>query len=268
MKPDYWRQLDFFNPDNCDISPTVIGAGSTGSFIVLGLAAMGFKKIVVIDHDNIDAHNMPNQFFAQSLLKDMVDGTISKVMMLKQTIAMLYPNTELIVYPIEVEETHNNKWFSPIVFSCVDDNKVREFIFQNWQCDDLRGILIDPRTGGEYYNVFVLTKYLRSSDYGYYINSLEGETANLPCTGTSIADVAFAVAASCIQRMREYLKTNKCMLLHTFHDCKTNLTSYMRLSDEADFNDTNKYYKEPDVATGEEVKDEQSTDSDRQQDIA
>lgn len=62
---DYSRQLDIFNPQSFNTPVHVIGAGATGSWVVLMLAKMGIKDIHVWDFDVVEEHNLPNQAFFQ-----------------------------------------------------------------------------------------------------------------------------------------------------------------------------------------------------------
>lgn len=232
MKADYWRQLDFFDPAKFREEPVIIGAGSTGSFIAVGLAALGVKSMTIIDFDTVDAHNLPNQFFSQNLLEDTGEAEILKVVALKNTIGMLYPEVKINIIPQAIEEVDAIQWANAkIIFSCVDRMDARTYIFNT--CREHRGILIDPRTGGEVYNVYSIIR----QDYNqgvYYTESLFGESAQLPCTGTAIVDVAFQVAATCIQRMRYWIRNNHTnYLIHTFHDCTTGLISYMKVENNS-----------------------------------
>ena len=68
IKMDFSRQNRIFNPDQSKINVTILGAGSTGSFIAFVLAKMGIKEIKVVDFDKVEAHNIPNQYYR---LKDV-----------------------------------------------------------------------------------------------------------------------------------------------------------------------------------------------------
>ena len=57
------RQLDLVPIDILDAPITVIGAGAISSWVALGLAKSGFKRIAVFDHDKVDIVNMSSQFY-------------------------------------------------------------------------------------------------------------------------------------------------------------------------------------------------------------
>ncbi len=60
---DYSRQMEVFNPDEFSTPIHVIGAGATGSWLVLALAKLGIKDITVWDFDEVEEHNIPNQIY-------------------------------------------------------------------------------------------------------------------------------------------------------------------------------------------------------------
>lgn len=57
------RHASFFNPAFHDLPVTVIGAGATGSRVVLELAGLGCDNINVYDFDIVENHNLPNQAY-------------------------------------------------------------------------------------------------------------------------------------------------------------------------------------------------------------
>lgn len=58
------RHNKVFDPENlASVNIDVIGAGATGSEIVLQLAKLGLTKIRVFDHDTVEAHNIANQLY-------------------------------------------------------------------------------------------------------------------------------------------------------------------------------------------------------------
>ena len=59
--PDYWRQLDVFDPEKFVEDVHIVGVGATGSWIAFVLAKMGVQKIHAWDFDFVEAHNLPNQ---------------------------------------------------------------------------------------------------------------------------------------------------------------------------------------------------------------
>lgn len=60
---DYSRQINIFDPSEWNKPIHVIGAGTAGSWLVMGLAKMGIENITVYDFDEVGMHNLPNQCF-------------------------------------------------------------------------------------------------------------------------------------------------------------------------------------------------------------
>lgn len=61
---DTRRHMDLFDAYKFGDTPvTVIGAGATGSWLVLELAKLGISNITVYDFDVVEEHNIPNQIF-------------------------------------------------------------------------------------------------------------------------------------------------------------------------------------------------------------
>ena len=62
--PRYQRQSSIINIENYrDNKITIVGCGAIGSFVAISLAKMGLTKFEIWDHDKVEEHNLPNQFF-------------------------------------------------------------------------------------------------------------------------------------------------------------------------------------------------------------
>ena len=60
---DYLRQHDIIQPDDIQIPIHIIGCGGIGSPTAIALSKMGAKEIHLYDHDKVELHNLPNQFY-------------------------------------------------------------------------------------------------------------------------------------------------------------------------------------------------------------
>ncbi len=215
---DLWRGLDFYKPSEDSLSSVlIVGAGAIGSYTAFGLARMGVKHLTVVDHDKVENHNLPNQFFAESL--ELTDE-IFKVVALERTLKLIMPKVDIFISPLRIEafkETEDFKKFSySCVVSAVDDMQVRKWIWDNLKNISL---LLDARTGGLYTNIFsIITSNQKATEY--YNNSLHSneEASQLPCSGQSIVDVSMATAAELVARYRTYAMKRWLIPIHTFHD--------------------------------------------------
>jgi molybdopterin/thiamine biosynthesis adenylyltransferase len=74
--PDFLRQSAFISPQVVrDFTILIIGAGAVGSHTAMNLARMGFCNFIVVDFDDVQAHNLPNQSYrAEDIGKKKVDA--------------------------------------------------------------------------------------------------------------------------------------------------------------------------------------------------
>ena len=220
MKPDYWRQMDFYNPmlDNANV--LVAGAGATGSYVAFALARMGKLRFDVVDFDTVEQHNLPNQFFSEALA---YASAVPKITALKNTIDMLLENTNIIYHCCRVEELDLKRY--DIIIVAVDCMEVRKKIFDmsNPICH-----IIDPRTGGEYYNMFYCNKDDKDNVEYYKASLFSNEDASpLRCTGRAVIDVSMGVTAQVIALYRKIIQNKPIQSYQMFYDNSTGMGSPM-----------------------------------------
>lgn len=216
---DHWRGLDFYKPSKDEYGHAlIIGCGSIGSYVAYGLARIGVKKLTLIDFDTVEAHNLPNQFFAESL--NITEG-VYKTTVLSATIKLMVPSIEITEIPLKWEEVNKN--FAPIsaIIVAVDDMDVRKVIFEDFIKYGYSQYLIDARVGGLYANIFTVEPYDESQRfYKATLHSNEEVVLPLPCTGQSVADVSMCVAGEIVNRYRNLTMYGHVPAWHTFHDYK------------------------------------------------
>jgi molybdopterin/thiamine biosynthesis adenylyltransferase len=220
MIADPHRGLDFYNPLLDKKSHAIIvGAGAIGSYTAFGLARMGVKKLTLIDHDIVEPHNLPNQFFAESL---NIGKGVFKVDALFVTIKLIVPDVEIKVFRNKWEEVVRYESLAPAsaIVTAVDSMEVRKLIFDSTRY--LADYLLDSRTGGLYANVLGIDLH-NSEERDYYKASLHPSTeaAPLPCSGQSIVDTSMAVSAELIGRYRTLVMGRFHPALLSFHDYST-----------------------------------------------
>lgn len=222
MIPDYWRQLDFFNPEKAKATALVVGAGSIGSHHAYILLSMGFKKVILVDDDVVEPHNLPNQFFSRVGIKT----NIAKVDVFRLTAERMIgdiSNLEVIKNKIEnvIQILFDNNYID-VVCVTVDNMKTRKNIFEflknNKYCHTR--YLVDGRVGGEFANIFAIDLGNDKSRQ-YYESQLwtDGEVPQLPCTGWAISDISFQVAGAMASQARKLIMGKPCVT-HTFFDYK------------------------------------------------
>ena len=215
MKRDDWRQMDFYTASEDRNTILIVGCGHVGAPLAIGLAYLGVKRITICDMDYVEAHNLPSQFFSMKLMENVTDEQkMLKVVALQQTIGMLVPDCKIEIIPTEIQALQGKSF--DVIFSCVDDMKAREYIYNQYK--DTGALIIDPRTGGEFFNVLAID--LNNDDARkFYQKTLYSneEASPLPCTGTAVADVSLACAAECIQRYRSWYK-KQLRVMYSSHD--------------------------------------------------
>lgn len=135
---DTRRHAEVFDPYQFGDTPvTVIGAGATGSWLVLQLAKLGISNITVYDFDHVEEHNVPNQLFGlQHVGQQKVDAL--------QSIIKDYTGLEI--------KAKNERFVAGrlrgYVFLMVDSMKARMDIFNS----SVKGksavtLMVEPRMG-------------------------------------------------------------------------------------------------------------------------
>jgi hypothetical protein len=216
MNEAYIRSSGIFDP-KLSRPVNIIGCGSIGSFLAMGLVKCGFKDFHLYDGDVVDTVNVGCQNYGPA------DIGKAKVEALKSIILNSGPENEGITIAA------NNGFVLPETkvlrlptFIGVDNMLARKNIWVKLR--NKIPILIDGRIGGEFVRVFSITDSAR--DIEFYESTLytDEEASELPCTERNVIDVAFFVAAMMIRSMRTFLAKGEASLEAAI-DVKT-LTSY------------------------------------------
>lgn len=223
MKADYQRQMNFYSPSS-NHKVLIIGAGSTGSYLAFGLARMGVKHMTVVDFDTVENHNLPNQFFSESQLSEK-ENELFKVFALEASLRQFMPDTmktmsfKAIAKNIRecYDEVFRDENYTAI-FMAVDDMSVRKWLWADFKAKGFpTRYYIDPRTGGEFANIFSIDTRNNTNIKVYEQNLWTNEeVAPLPCTGRAVIDVTLCVVGECIGRFRQAVK-GSLQVIWTFH---------------------------------------------------
>lgn len=201
------RQIDIIPPSILDKSILVIGAGAIGSWTILALAKMGFSKISVIDHDEVDIVNMASQFYG---VKDVgspkvaaLAGRIQEMVGLKLT--HVIPEK----WPVKGFETES----FDIVIPAVDSMDIRTQVF-NMLKDKAPACqaIIDARMGAETALLYAINP-MSGEDQKVYKNTLytDEEAVQAPCTAKSTTYCALVLSGLVAQTVRDVLMRKKYM---------------------------------------------------------
>jgi hypothetical protein len=170
----YQRQTDLVK---CDPRTpiVVIGAGGIGSFTALTLAKMGMEDITVYDFDDVEEHNLPNQFYRTSDIGERkVDALYTQVMQ--------FTGTHINTFEERFTADKLQKHAPTVVIAAVDSMAARGEVFQGFMNSRTCRWLIDGRMGGDQAEVYTIQN--TAEDCAWYKERLwkDEDTAPVPCT--------------------------------------------------------------------------------------
>lgn len=193
---DLLRQMDILNEETLDTRINIIGLGGIGSFLALLLAKMGFRRLVLMDHDIVEEHNIPNQIYRPK------DVGIAKADALSE---IIYESTgikaEGRIMRVERER------LTGIVVCAVDSMKDRKDIWVNSvRFKASVPLYIESRMGGEVMRTYTI-RPIDIGDVRFYEKTLysDQDSFNLPCTARAIAYTGFAIASIVGNQIKKFL---------------------------------------------------------------
>jgi len=183
---NFRSQAGIWNPENQKLEPIIIGVGSTGSFIGLTLAKMGFKNIQIIDFDKVEEHNIPNQFYRvddKDSLKTDALGEIIKD----------FSGTEVKKINQKIEEDFEFEiGLNSVLVVCVDNMEVRKLIYK--KVKEMPIILLDTRFGSEGFSIHTVD-LTDEEEREKYEKSLERPVVDTPCGMKGVIYTILSLAA-------------------------------------------------------------------------
>lgn len=169
---DYTRQTRLFDPERYGSIPIhMVGVGAIGSIACLMLAKVGFNNITCYDHDKIEEHNLPNQFYP-------LDSVGHYKVEVLQKIVLDYTGVEISAHPVKWEKQK----LEGIIISSVDSMTVRKQMFDTMQMNPDIKYMIDPRMAGLDFRV-ACVNFDNANKYSWYPDS---EASSEMCGARSI----------------------------------------------------------------------------------
>lgn len=191
---DFTRQRDWFDPSTAKVNLSVIGGGGVGSLFSVMAGKLGINKITLYDHDLVEAHNIPNQFFSlDGIGLTKVDSLASSIE--NFTVSEVEPRRE------KVDESTR---LSGLVVSGVDSMSARADIAKAVHASRFTVQRYwDARIGGEKLIIFSVDPK-NPSEWAAYEKSLysDDDAASDPCTRRSVIDVMGHVGAHLLTSVR------------------------------------------------------------------
>ena len=176
---DLSRHITVFNPASVKNDIHIIGVGATGSFVAMELARMGCPVINIYDFDDVEQHNIPNQYY------DVNDIGKDKVVALEAKLKLINPDITVNISTEKVTAEDMSK-MSGYVFLLVDSMKVRKEL---WEAAKTNTNLInvwESRLGSDQARVYSLP-IQEGLDYTKYEQDFyDDDNAEVSACGTSI----------------------------------------------------------------------------------
>lgn len=181
---DLSRHIEVFSPDAVKHPIHIIGVGATGSFVAMELARMGCPVLNIYDFDDVEIHNIPNQYY------DTGDLGKLKAEALADKLKAINPNIVVNVYTSAVLPVHDDEHsgideMSGYVFLLVDSMKIRKEL---WMAAKENKNIVhcwESRLGSDQARVYSLDMTVK--DFSKYeADFYEDDNAEMSACGTSI----------------------------------------------------------------------------------
>ena len=176
---DLSRHISVFNPAAVKDDIHIIGVGATGSFVAMMFARMGVPVINIYDFDDVEIHNIPNQYY------DTGDLGKLKAEALADKLRLINPDITVNVGKEAVTAEDISK-MSGYLFSLVDSMKVRKELWEAAKANkDLINVW-ESRLGSDQARVYSLP-IKAGIDYARYEQDFyDDDNAEVSACGTSI----------------------------------------------------------------------------------
>lgn len=191
---DFSRHMSLFDPYEFGDTPVhVIGAGATGSWLVLQLAKLGISNIHVYDYDVIEEHNIPNQLFGLNHIGK------KKVVALTEIVS---EQTGILITPYD--EKVESKRFDGYVFVMVDSMESRKRIFNlSIRNKSAIKLMIEPRMGLNEGRVYAVEPIVPKHIERWLSCWYPDDEAEVSACGTSqsVITTALQTSAICVRQV-------------------------------------------------------------------
>ena len=235
---DLSRHISVFSPDNVKHPIHIIGVGATGSFVAMELARMGCPVLNLYDFDDVEIHNIPNQYYDNNDLgKLKVEALAEKLKLINPNIVVNVHTTAVL--PVADDEHPGIDKMSGYVFLLVDSMKVRKEL---WAAAKENKNIIhcwESRLGSDQARVYSLDMSVK--DFSKYeADFYDDDNAEVSACGTSITVLPIV------------LQTASLMIVQ-FIDLvmENNGTCPFKVIFDNKYNKYEEYWEEPEVLTNE-----------------
>lgn len=211
---NFVRQRDWFDPQaHPDAHVTMIGAGGIGSPTVLALSKLGMPSLTIIDFDEVEAHNIPNQFYT------MKHAGVVKVDALA-AMAQAFGATD--VKPLDGKGQEFPEELKGIVVTGLDNMDARAEIWEMVKKADEVDFYIDARLGGQEIVIYAFDPKdeLAREYYEEFGLFPQAEAIEAPCTAQAVIDVSLQVASLITRAVRKHITGEEVPMVLQFNQDK------------------------------------------------
>lgn len=180
-----------FNPASVKNDIHIIGVGATGSFVAMELARMGCPVLNIYDFDDVEIHNIPNQYY------DTGDLGKLKAEALADKLRLINPDITVNVGKEAVTPEDISK-MSGYVFLLVDSMKVRKELWEAAKTNTNIINVWESRLGSDQARVYSLP-IEEGKDYSKYEQDFyDDDNAEMSACGTSITVLPIVLQTSAL----------------------------------------------------------------------
>jgi hypothetical protein len=183
---DVRRHMELFDPYTFEKKVTIIGAGATGSWLVMMLAKLGIQDITVYDFDIVEEHNVPNQLYG------IFDIGKPKVTALYEHVKA---QTGLEIKAIN--ERYESQRLSGYVFCMVDTMSGRDKIWKyNVKLKSAITLYMEPRMGLDTARIYNVDPMNLTHHKRYEACFYSDDDAEVSACGTSMSVITTALTTA------------------------------------------------------------------------
>ncbi len=195
----FTRQADLVPAQRLvELSITVIGVGAIGRPVALQLAAMGARRLQLIDFDEVDVTNVTTQGYLAAEVGEQ------KVHAVQKAIRAIDPTI-----PVEVifDRFRPDQKIRDVVFCCVDSISVRAAIWRSLK--DRTQFWADGRMRGEVLRILTATDAASRAHYGTTLFP-QAEAQAGSCTSKGTIYTASIAAGLLLHQFARWLRNLPC----------------------------------------------------------
>lgn len=150
------RQSKIYDPELMNQHVTIVGCGSLGSWLAIGLVKLGLQKFTLYDSDVVEEHNLPNQIFTTNDVGNSKTNRLYNHMYDNDPTYDRNKGTgNLDVNHIQRHWTADDTITEGLVVNAADSIAVRKAVAE---AAPKNSVILDLRSSGEVFQVFCIKK--------------------------------------------------------------------------------------------------------------